>query len=69
MVTGDAGYLRSAYVNAAHKDHDRRYALDGTVSRRERGWSPTVDFDQGLAATGRWYRDNRAWWTPLKRPR
>jgi dTDP-glucose 4,6-dehydratase len=48
------------------KGHDRRYALDITTSTRELGYGPRVDFTAGLAATVAWYRDNRAWWQPLR---
>ena len=47
------------------KGHDRRYALDTTITRRDLGWAPTIDFEAGLTATIDWYRDNRAWWEPL----
>jgi dTDP-glucose 4,6-dehydratase len=60
-----AGWDRVRPV-ADRKGHDRRYALDTTTTRRELGWSPTVDIDAGLAATVAWYRANRAWWAPLK---
>jgi dTDP-glucose 4,6-dehydratase len=45
--------------------HDRRYALD-TTKLRGFGWSPERDFGAGLEQTVEWYRDNRAWWEPLK---
>jgi dTDP-glucose 4,6-dehydratase len=45
--------------------HDRRYALD-TSKVRALGWIPRIPFDQGLRETVRWYRDNRAWWEPIK---
>jgi len=46
--------------------HDRRYAVDST-RLRELGWEPQHDFDAGgLAETVAWYRDNRAWWEPIK---
>jgi dTDP-glucose 4,6-dehydratase len=45
--------------------HDRRYALD-TSKARALGWTPTVDFAEGLASTVAWYRDNQAWWRPIK---
>ncbi|MFE2753479.1 dTDP-glucose 4,6-dehydratase [Actinosynnema sp. NPDC059335] len=48
------------------KGHDRRYSVDITKISTELGYAPRVDFDEGLAATVRWYRDNRAWWEPLK---
>ncbi|MFC7331305.1 dTDP-glucose 4,6-dehydratase [Marinactinospora rubrisoli] len=47
--------------------HDHRYSLDDTKLRRL-GYTPRVDFTTGLAATIAWYRDNRAWWQPLKNP-
>ncbi len=46
--------------------HDRRYLLDSSKIRKALGWEPTVEFSQGLAATVRWYADNRAWWEPLR---
>ncbi|MEV7598505.1 dTDP-glucose 4,6-dehydratase [Kitasatospora sp. NPDC089797] len=49
------------------KGHDRRYAVDCTKIREELGYVPRVPFDKGLAETVQWYRDNRAWWEPLKR--
>jgi dTDP-glucose 4,6-dehydratase len=46
--------------------HDRRYSLDTTKARRELSWEPLVTLDEGLARTVAWYRDNRAWWEPIK---
>ncbi|GAA1346841.1 dTDP-glucose 4,6-dehydratase [Saccharothrix algeriensis] len=48
------------------KGHDRRYSVDITKITAELGYAPRVDFAAGLAATVEWYRDNRAWWEPLK---
>jgi dTDP-glucose 4,6-dehydratase len=46
--------------------HDRRYALDDS-KLRSLGWSPAHSFGEGgLAATVEWYRENRAWWEPIK---
>jgi dTDP-glucose 4,6-dehydratase len=45
--------------------HDRRYALDcGKI--RALGWTPETRFDEALAATVRWYRENEAWWRRIK---
>jgi dTDP-glucose 4,6-dehydratase len=45
--------------------HDRRYALDcGKLGAM--GWTPAVDFEQGLRETIRWYRDNAWWWEKIK---
>ena len=45
--------------------HDRRYALDSS-KLHALGWRPQHRFETGLADTVAWYRDNRAWWGPLK---
>jgi dTDP-glucose 4,6-dehydratase len=49
------------------KGHDRRYSLDDSALRAL-GYGPRVSFGEGLAATVRWYQQNRAWWEPLKQP-
>jgi dTDP-glucose 4,6-dehydratase len=41
--------------------HDRRYAIDATLARRELGWEPQYDFDSGMESTVRWYLENRPW--------
>jgi dTDP-glucose 4,6-dehydratase len=41
--------------------HDRRYAVDASLARRELSWSPRHSFGEGLRKTVRWYLDNRAW--------
>jgi dTDP-glucose 4,6-dehydratase len=46
--------------------HDLRYSVDITKIRSELGYEPRVPFTQGLADVVQWYRDNRAWWEPLK---
>ena len=47
--------------------HDMRYAIDSTRLVTELGWTPQyTDFRSGLRATIDWYRDNEAWWRPLK---
>lgn len=43
-------------------NHDRRYLIDPAKIETELGWKPTVEFDEGLEATVRWYVDNRKWW-------
>ena len=51
---------------ADRKGHDRRYSLDITKIGEELGYAPRIGIDEGLAATVSWYRENRAWWEPLK---
>lgn len=41
--------------------HDLRYSMDFGKLRAELGWTPGVDFRGGLAATVKWYLDNRDW--------
>ena len=46
--------------------HDRRYSVDWSKIKDELGYEPQVGFDEGLATTVQWYRDNEEWWRPLK---
>jgi len=48
------------------KGHDRRYSVDIGKIRTELGYEPQVPFESGLADVVQWYRENRAWWEPLK---
>jgi dTDP-glucose 4,6-dehydratase len=48
------------------KGHDLRYSVDWTKINRELGYEPQVNFENGLRETIQWYRDNEAWWKPLK---
>jgi len=48
------------------KGHDLRYSVDWTKINRELGYEPKVNFEVGLRETIQWYRDNEAWWKPLK---
>ncbi len=41
--------------------HDLRYAIDCSKLEKELGWQPAVGFDEGLAQTIAWYRENQAW--------
>ena len=46
--------------------HDRRYSVDWSKIHKELGYRPETDFEEGLARTVKWYRENEAWWRPLK---
>ena len=48
------------------KGHDLRYSVDWTKINRELGYEPQVTFEDGLRETIKWYRENEAWWKPLK---
>jgi len=45
--------------------HDRRYSLSCAKLQRL-GWQARVRFDEGLARTVEWYRDNAWWWEPIR---
>jgi dTDP-glucose 4,6-dehydratase len=49
--------------------HDKRYAMDPSKIERELGWSPRIDFAEGLEDTVRWYLDNRNWWGSIRQQR
>ena len=46
--------------------HDRRYSLSSDKLRGELGWEAEVRFEDGLARTVDWYRDNEPWWAPIR---
>ncbi len=41
--------------------HDMRYAIDSRKLQRELGWEPSLQFEEGIEKTVRWYLDNQAW--------
>lgn len=41
--------------------HDLRYAIDSTKLKNELGWEPSLQFEEGIEKTIRWYLDNEAW--------
>lgn len=41
--------------------HDLRYAIDSTRLRRELGWEPSLQFEEGIERTVRWYLANQSW--------
>lgn len=41
--------------------HDLRYAIDSTKLQKELGWEPSLQFEEGIEKTVRWYLDNQAW--------
>ena len=48
------------------KGHDRRYSVDISKINTELGYAPKVSFEDGLADTVAWYKENRTWWEKLK---
>lgn len=41
--------------------HDMRYAIDSTRLQRELGWEPSLQFEEGIEKTVRWYLDHQDW--------
>lgn len=41
--------------------HDLRYAIDSRKLQRELGWEPSLQFEEGIERTVRWYLDNEPW--------
>ena len=48
------------------KGHDLRYSVDWSKAQKEIGYSPQVNFAEGLLETIDWYQENESWWKPLK---
>ena len=43
------------------KGHDLRYAIDSNKLKHELGWEPSLQFEEGIERTVRWYLDNQEW--------
>ena len=41
--------------------HDARYAIDSSKLQRELGWEPSLQFEEGIEKTVRWYLDHQEW--------
>lgn len=41
--------------------HDMRYAIDSRKLQKELSWEPSLQFEEGIEKTVRWYLDNQAW--------
>jgi dTDP-glucose 4,6-dehydratase len=48
------------------KGHDLRYSVDISKINKELGYVPQVNFEEGLAQTINWYKNNEAWWKKHK---
>ena len=55
-----AGEKLIAYVTD-RAGNDLRYAIDSTKLKNELGWEPSLQFEEGIEKTVRWYLDNQAW--------
>lgn len=41
--------------------HDLRYAIDASKLRNELGWEPSLQFEEGINQTVRWYLEHQEW--------
>ena len=41
--------------------HDARYAIDSSKLQRELGWEPSLQFEEGIEKTVRWYLEHQEW--------
>ena len=48
------------YVND-RAGHDLRYAIDSTKLKNELGWEPSLQFEEGIEKTVKWYLENKEW--------
>ena len=49
--------------------HDRRYSVNWSKIKNELGWSPLHGFDEWIAYTINWYKENQNWWKRVKKQR
>ncbi len=45
--------------------HDRRYSINSN-KLQNLGWTPKYEFEDAMAETIQWYKENGSWWKPLK---
>ncbi len=41
--------------------HDLRYAIDSSKLKNELGWEPSLQFEEGIEKTVKWYLENKKW--------
>jgi len=67
LILFEMGYSKEMIQHVEDRPgHDQRYAIDFTKSEREFGWYPATPFLHGIRRTIAWYKQNEAWWKPLK---
>ncbi len=64
LANGEARQSLITFV-ADRPGHDMRYAVDASHATRALDWHQSVEFEEGLSQTVRWYIDNRWWWEPI----
>jgi dTDP-glucose 4,6-dehydratase len=46
--------------------HDMRYDIDNSYIKQQLGWQPSISFEEGMARTVEWYKNNSDWWQSYK---
>ncbi len=62
LMDKDATFIKFV---ANRPGHDFRYSLD-CAKLKKLGWEAKYNISDGLKATVDWYKNNEAWWRPLK---
>lgn len=62
LLGNPEGYSDSLITHVTDRlGHDMRYAIDSRKLQAELGWEPSLQFEEGIEKTVRWYLDNQAW--------
>ena len=54
-------HLRNFSYVTDRKGHDMRYAIDSRKLQKELGWEPSLQFEEGIEETVKWYLENQEW--------
>jgi dTDP-glucose 4,6-dehydratase len=67
LILATCGFDDNMIVRVADRlGHDRRYSVDWSRIKNELGYSPQNSLEQSIGSVIDWYRNNEAWWRPLK---
>jgi dTDP-glucose 4,6-dehydratase len=62
LLGRDDGYSESLITYVKDRaGHDLRYAIDATKIKDELGWKPSLQFEEGIEKTIKWYLENKKW--------
>lgn len=62
LLGNPEGYSDRLITHVADRaGHDLRYAIDSSKPRSELGWEPSLQFEEGIERTARWYLDHLKW--------
>ena len=52
---------RITHLYELPEGHDARYAINSSKLQAELGWEPSLQFEEGIEKTVRWYLENQEW--------